>query len=175
MKLTGKFCRSRTASFADLKRNIFPPNNMQLNNNQRTKKQFDQKSFKGTRDGFSQAGERRRSADRKLASLSKSLAYWKKTHVQEVSWLPFRNFLCVSRKGVRQAMAQKGKSKTVKAGSKTYFFDIKQSKEEKSFLVITESRFKDQGSERERHSILVFPEQADEFAKALTEMLKHIQ
>ena len=72
-------------------------------------------------------------------------------------------------------MTQKEMSKTVKAGSKTYFFDIKQSKEGKPFLVITESRFKDQGPERERHSILVFPEQADEFAKALTEMLKHIQ
>ena len=36
-------------------------------------------------------------------------------------------------------------NKTVKAGSTTYFFDIKETKGGKLYLVITESRFKGRG------------------------------
>ena len=62
-------------------------------------------------------------------------------------------------------------SKTVKAGSTTYFFDIKETKGGKPYLVITESRFKGEGSERQRSSIVVFPEQISEFTSALKEMV----
>ena len=62
-------------------------------------------------------------------------------------------------------------SKTVKAGSTTYFFDIKETKGGKPYLVITESRFKGEGSERQRSSIVVFPEQIKEFTSALKEMV----
>ena len=58
-------------------------------------------------------------------------------------------------------------SKTVKAGSKTYFFDIKETKEGKPYLLITESRFKGEGEERERSSIIVFQENAQEFTEAV--------
>jgi hypothetical protein len=58
-------------------------------------------------------------------------------------------------------------SQVVKAGSSTYFFDLKKTKEDKPFLVITQSRFKGEGSERLRASLIVFPEYAQDFMQAL--------
>jgi len=53
-------------------------------------------------------------------------------------------------------MADQNDSKTVKAGSKTYFFDLKETKEGQPYLTITESRFMGEGQDRERVSIVVF-------------------
>ena len=72
-------------------------------------------------------------------------------------------------------MPENPESRIVKAGARTYFFDIKQTKEDKPFLVITESRFKGEGEERERSSITVFPEQADEFGEAVSEMTARLE
>ena len=58
---------------------------------------------------------------------------------------------------------------------KTYFFDIKKTKEDKPYLVITESRFKGEGKERERVSIAIFPENTEEFAEAVGEMTAKIR
>ncbi|MCK5430627.1 MAG: DUF3276 family protein [Anaerolineales bacterium] len=79
------------------------------------------------------------------------------------------------RKGVVNMVERNEDSMTVKAGSKTYFFDIKQTKEGKPYLVITESRFKGEGNERERISIAVFPEYAESFLKALEEMVLELE
>lgn len=68
-------------------------------------------------------------------------------------------------------MSVNNASTTVKAGSTTYFFDVKETKGGKPYLVITESRFKGEGSERQRSSIVVFPEQINEFTSALKEMV----
>lgn len=57
-------------------------------------------------------------------------------------------------------MADQTDSQTVKAGSRTYFFDRKESKDRRPFLVITESRFVGEGKECERASIVVFPDHA---------------
>ena len=67
-------------------------------------------------------------------------------------------------------MAEREENRTIKAGAKTYFLDIKSTKEGKPYLVITESRFKGEGKERERASVMVFPENAEEFSQAVTEM-----
>lgn len=67
-------------------------------------------------------------------------------------------------------MTQDETSATVKAGSKTYFFDIRETKEAKPYLVITESSFKGEEGKRERRSIMVFPEEAQKFAQAVTDM-----
>ena len=61
-------------------------------------------------------------------------------------------------------------SKIVKAGLTTYFFDVKGTKDIKPFLVITESSFKGEGSERQRSRIVVFPEQIKEFSSSLQEI-----
>jgi hypothetical protein len=72
-------------------------------------------------------------------------------------------------KGVIKVATQDD-SKTVKAGVKTYFFDIKETREGKRYLIITESRFKGEGSERERASIIVFPEHVKAFADTVSQM-----
>ena len=75
------------------------------------------------------------------------------------------------RKEVLNVVEQNNQSKIVKAGSKTYFFDINKTKDGKFYLVITESRFKGEGEERERSSIFVFQENAQKFATAVSEMV----
>ena len=65
-------------------------------------------------------------------------------------------------------------SQIVKAGAKTYFLDLKETRDGKPYLVITESRFKGEGKERERTSIAVFPEHAQGFLQALQEMVSRI-
>jgi hypothetical protein len=52
-------------------------------------------------------------------------------------------------RGVMKQMTDQSESKMVKAGATTYFFDIKQTKDKKPFLVISASRFKGEGAERE--------------------------
>ena len=102
-------------------------------------------------------------ADDLLACLSKLGKY---KHPLEVR---------LRRKGVTSVMDQNIDSKTVKAGSKTYFFDIKETKDGKPFLIITESRYKGDSEERERRTIIVFQENAKEFAEAVTEMTDKLE
>ena len=75
------------------------------------------------------------------------------------------------RKGVIQMIEHKENSETIKAGSKTYFFDLRSTREGKAFLSITESRLKGEGGERERNTILIFPEEAQKFADTVSEMV----
>jgi len=81
-----------------------------------------------------------------------------------------------SRKEVTLMEEQQELSKTLKAGKKTYFFDIKESKSGKPYLMITESWFKTDkdDEEPERNNIIVFPEQAHNFAFITTVMLAKI-
>lgn len=72
-------------------------------------------------------------------------------------------------------MADQKYSKTVKAGSKTYFFDLKETKESQPYLTITESRFMGEGKDRERASILVFPDHAQDFLEAAQEMISKLK
>jgi hypothetical protein len=69
----------------------------------------------------------------------------------------------------------KEKSRMLKAGKKTYFFDIKETKEGKPYLLITESWYKDdEGKKPDRNNIIVFPEQAKDFALVVAAMLDKI-
>ena len=65
-------------------------------------------------------------------------------------------------------------SKTLRAGAKTYFFDLKETREGEPYLTITESRFKGEEEERERSTIIVFSEQAEEFAAAVVAMTQKL-
>src|SRR5574341_8118 len=62
-------------------------------------------------------------------------------------------------------------SRQVSGSWRTYFLDIRKTKEDKPrpYLVITESR-KAEGGKFERSRVMVFPEDAKEFAKAVSEM-----
>lgn len=72
-------------------------------------------------------------------------------------------------------MPPKPNSKIVRAGAKTYFFDLKKTKEKKSYLTITESNFKGEGEERERKTLIVFPESAKEFSQTLSQMVSKLK
>lgn len=69
-------------------------------------------------------------------------------------------------------MTNQTDSQIVKAGANTYFFDLKQTQEDKPYLMITQSRFKGEGQERERASIVVFPDHAQDFLAATQEMVE---
>ncbi len=75
------------------------------------------------------------------------------------------------RKGVRKIKNERDReSVTIKAGSRTYFLDIDTTSEGKPYLRITESRLVGKDKERERNSIIVFQENAEEFAEAISEI-----
>lgn len=71
-------------------------------------------------------------------------------------------------------MEDRKNSKTVKAGSITYFFDLKKTRDGNPFLVITESRYRGEGKERERSSTVLFPEHASKFLESLQEMIQKL-
>ena len=67
-----------------------------------------------------------------------------------------------------------GTSKTLKSshirfGKRTYFFDIKSSVNNKRFLKITESKFVEEGKDRQYNSFILFPENVADFQKYLKE------
>jgi len=66
----------------------------------------------------------------------------------------------------------KSESKFIKAGGRTYFFDIKEAKNGKKYLVLTESRLVGEENKKEwqRSTLIIFPEQAKEFAELVNEM-----
>ena len=73
------------------------------------------------------------------------------------------------RKGVEKTMNEDKQSMQIKGSGRTYFFDIEKTKDDKLYLRITESR-KGDADKWERNNINVFPEDADEFAQAVSEM-----
>jgi len=66
-------------------------------------------------------------------------------------------------------------STAVKAGKRTYFFDIKETRSNDFYLTITESKKKvDQGSGKmffEKHKIFLYPEDFEKFEDALHEIV----
>jgi hypothetical protein len=99
--------------------------------------------------------------------------------VDQLNELGKRKYPLDLRKGVALKQGRKGVenmvdavvSKTVKASGRTYFFDVKRTKEGQPYLVITESRFQGEGKEHERVRLMVFPEHAQEFAQSVVDML----
>ncbi|OGU58119.1 MAG: hypothetical protein A2X64_05630 [Ignavibacteria bacterium GWF2_33_9] len=58
---------------------------------------------------------------------------------------------------------------TLRAGSRTYFFDVNKASTEKLYLEITESRKKQDGT-YERHNIMIFPEDIKHFKNEILEI-----
>ena len=77
-------------------------------------------------------------------------------------------------KGVKKSMTDNQPSKQLNASGRTYFLDVQKTREGKSYLRITESR-KGEGDRFERNSINVFPEDAKEFAQAVSEMTAELE
>jgi hypothetical protein len=66
-------------------------------------------------------------------------------------------------------------TKRVRAGKRTYFFDVKSTKSEKDFYItITESK-RVGDDEYEKHKIFLYKEDFDKFREALAETVEHVQ
>jgi hypothetical protein len=68
-------------------------------------------------------------------------------------------------------------SKVVRAGIRTYFFDVKSTRNEELFISITESkkRFSDHGRmEYEKHKIFLYPEDFEKFFDCFNEIIAFI-
>jgi hypothetical protein len=68
-------------------------------------------------------------------------------------------------------------SKRVRAGKRTYFFDVKATRSNDYYLTITESkkRFKDDGFVYEKHKIFLYKEDFAKFLEALNETIEHVK
>ncbi len=78
------------------------------------------------------------------------------------------------RRGVRNVVERKEKGEMLKTAAKTYFFDVRETKDGKPFLVITESRLKGDGEKPKRSSIIVFQDNLKEFADKVVLMAEKI-
>jgi len=69
-------------------------------------------------------------------------------------------------------------SKAVRAGKRTYFFDVKSTRGNDLYLTITESkkRFHDNGSHSfEKHKLFLYKEDFEKFAEGLEEAIQQIK
>jgi hypothetical protein len=68
-------------------------------------------------------------------------------------------------------------SQRVRAGKRTYFFDVKSTRSNDYYLTITESkrRYKDDGYVYEKHKIFLYKEDFDKFIEALKETVDHVK
>lgn len=68
-------------------------------------------------------------------------------------------------------------SKRVKAGKRTYFFDVKATRANDYYLTITESRkkFNEHGHTYEKHKIFLYKEDLNKFLEAMNGTAEHIK
>ena len=70
-------------------------------------------------------------------------------------------------------------SKAVKAGKRTYFFDVKSTKNDEKYITITESKRRfDENLQRffyEKHKIFLYKEDFEKVSKGLTDAIKYIE
>ncbi|MEM1407998.1 MAG: DUF3276 family protein [Bacteroidota bacterium] len=68
-------------------------------------------------------------------------------------------------------------SERVRAGKRTYFFDVKATRSNDYYLTITESkrRYKDDGFSYEKHKIFLYKEDFNKFLNALSNTVNHVK
>ncbi|MDR0981854.1 MAG: PUR family DNA/RNA-binding protein [Culturomica sp.] len=69
-------------------------------------------------------------------------------------------------------------SKVIRAGKRTYFFDVKSTRNNDFYLTITESKkkFNDDGSNNfEKHKIFLYKEDFEKFTEGLDEVINYIK
>jgi lipopolysaccharide export LptBFGC system permease protein LptF len=68
-------------------------------------------------------------------------------------------------------------SERVRAGKRTYFFDVKATRSNDYYLTITESkrRYKDEGYTYEKHKIFLYKEDFNKFTAALNNTVNHVK
>jgi hypothetical protein len=78
---------------------------------------------------------------------------------------------------VEEREKEKIYSKRVRAGKRTYFFDVKSTRANDYYLTITESRRHPQGDgfTYEKHKMFIYKEDFDKFIDALRGTVEHIK
>lgn len=68
-------------------------------------------------------------------------------------------------------------SKRVRAGKRTYFFDVKATRSNDYYLTITESKrkYKDDGFTYEKHKIFLYKEDFNKFMNAFGAAISHVK
>lgn len=68
-------------------------------------------------------------------------------------------------------------SERVRAGKRTYFFDVKSTRSNDYYLTITESkrRYKEDGFSYEKHKIFLYKEDFNKFVAALNNTVAHVK
>lgn len=69
-------------------------------------------------------------------------------------------------------------SRTIRAGKRTYFFDVKSTRNNEYYLTITESKkkFVDDGNFRyEKHKLFLYPEDFGKFSETFSEVIEYIK
>ena len=69
-------------------------------------------------------------------------------------------------------------SKVVRAGKRTYFFDVKTTRNDEYYLTITESkkRFSENGKFHfEKHKVFLYKEDFDKFSESLLDIIEYIR
>jgi chromosome condensin MukBEF complex kleisin-like MukF subunit len=68
-------------------------------------------------------------------------------------------------------------SQRVRAGKRTYFFDVKATRSNDYYLTITESKrkYKDDGYTYEKHKIFLYKEDFNKFMDALSNTVNHVK
>jgi len=68
-------------------------------------------------------------------------------------------------------------SERVRAGKRTYFFDVKATRSNDYYLTITESKrkYKEDGFTYEKHKIFLYKEDFDKFVDALNNTVGHVK
>ena len=68
-------------------------------------------------------------------------------------------------------------SQRVRAGKRTYFFDVKATRSNDYYLTITESKrkFKEDGYSYEKHKIFLYKEDFAKFMEALQQTVDHVK
>lgn len=81
-------------------------------------------------------------------------------------------------KDVDSKFKQEIHSKVVRAGKRTYFFDVKSTRNDEYYLTITESKkkFDNDGKYHfEKHKIFLYKEDFDKFADSLQDIIDYIR
>ena len=68
-------------------------------------------------------------------------------------------------------------SERVRAGKRTYFFDVKATRSNDYYLTITESKrkYKEDGFTYEKHKIFLYKEDFEKFVNALNNTVNHVK
>lgn len=68
-------------------------------------------------------------------------------------------------------------SKRIRAGKRTYFFDVKSTRSQDYYITITESRRhqKEDGFVYEKHKMFLYKEDFDKFVEGLKDVVDHVK